>query len=151
MMILLAVLVAVALTLVAFDVWAQASGTKGPFDLALIGTYLWVIAVALLGGAASFYQKVKAGQARWFNFAEFVGEMTTSALAGVLTFWLCEYASLNPWLQAAFIGIAGHMGSRALFMLEKMFERWAARSFGNGGGHVHAPEPAVRGTPGDER
>jgi hypothetical protein len=129
MTILLAVLVALLLALVTSNVWAQSAPMKGPFDLALVSTYLWVIGVSLLGGAASFYQKVKAGQARWFNFAEFVGEMATSALAGILTYWLCEYAGLNPWLKAAFIGIAGHMGSRALFMLEKVFERWAARTF----------------------
>jgi hypothetical protein len=148
MTVLIVVLVAVLLGLVAVDAWAQSPLEKGPFDLALIGTYLWVVCVSVLGGCASFYQKVKAGQARWFNFSELVGELATSALAGIITYWLAQYANLNGWLTAAMIGIAGHMGSRALFMLEKLFERWVARSVGNG--PVAPPEPA-RGTPGDER
>ncbi len=146
-MIALAVLVALVCALVAFDAFAQGGG-GGPFDIALLGTYAWVIGVAILGGCASFYQKVKSGQARWFNFSELVGELATSALAGVITYWLAQYGNLNPYLTAALIGIAGHMGSRALFMLEKMFERWAARTFPSPA--PLDPEP-VRGIPGDER
>ena len=81
-----------------------------------------VILVALLGGAVAFYRKVKEGAARAFNFTEFIGEMLTSALAGVLFYWFCQYAEMNPWLTAAIVGIAGHMGSRGMFLLEKWVE-----------------------------
>jgi hypothetical protein len=122
--------------MVAFDVLA-ASGDRGPFDPALFATYGWVLGIAMLGGAAQFYRKVKAGQARAFNLAELIGELVTSAIAGLITFWLCRWAGVNDWAMCAMSAIAGHMGSRALFLLEQVFERWLNRTFGNA-----APAPA---------
>lgn len=141
---LLAIVVAVAVALAAFSVWAQAAALadKGPFDPSLFVTYGWVVLISMLGGFASFYRKVKSGQARWFNFAEFVGELITSALAGLITFLMCRWAGVNDWLMAALVGIAGHMGSRALFLLEKCFERWAERTFG---GAPTGPRPLDHG------
>lgn len=122
-----------ALGLVVFDAYAQASAVDhGPFDLALLRTYGWVVGVSLLGGVATFYQKVKRGQARWLNIGELIGELVTSSLAGLLTFWLCKSAGLNEWLTAAFVGIGGHMGSRTLFLMERLLERWITRWFPNG-------------------
>lgn len=86
-------------------------------------TYLWVIAIASWGGAVGFYRKMKSGRARPFNIVEFVGEISTSAFVGLLTFWMCESASINPFISAALVGISGHMGSRAIWQ----FERWAER------------------------
>lgn len=78
-----------------------------------------VALVALLGGLVAFYRKVREGAARPFNFTEFLGEMLTSAVAGVLAYWACNGLEVNPWLTAAIVGIAGHAGSRALFIVEK--------------------------------
>lgn len=142
-MIAVLMIVALALGLAAFDVYAQGAVDKGPFDPSLWMSYIWVMGIAVLGGCASFYLKVKRGQARYFNLAELVGEIVTSALAGIITFWLCKSAGVNDYLSAAFVGIAGHMGSRALFLLEKVLERWFER-FG-----VSAPVDQ-RGTPGDQ-
>ena len=85
-------------------------------------TYGWVFALAILGGIVSFMRKLQAGNARIFNLVEFIGEIVTSAFAGVLTFWMCEHASLSPLVTAAFVGISGHMGSRALFMFEEYLQ-----------------------------
>lgn len=149
-MTLLIILVALALGLAAFEALAQAgrSGNGGPFDLALLGTYAWVLLVSLLGGFASFYQKVCAGHARWFNLGELAGELATSAIAGLITYWLARSGGVNEWMTAALIGIAGHMGSRAMFMLEKLLERWANRMVGASPAPMATREPA-RGTPGD--
>jgi len=100
---------------------------KDPSTYPLI-TYLWVIALAAWGGAVSFIGKVKAGDARACNFVEFIGEIVTSGFVGVLTFWLCEEAGFKPLITAALVGIAGHMGSRALLQMEK----WASRKFMGG-------------------
>ncbi len=97
---------------------------KDPSTYPLI-TYLWVIALAAWGGAVSFIGKVKSGDARACNFVEFIGEIVTSGFVGVLTFWLCEAAGFMPLITAALVGITGHMGSRALFQMEK----WASRKF----------------------
>jgi hypothetical protein len=97
---------------------------KDPSSYSLI-TYFWVIALAAWGGAVSFINKVKSGDSRAFNITEFIGEIVTSGFVGVLTFWLCEAAGFNPLITAALVGITGHMGSRALFQLEK----WASNKF----------------------
>ena len=94
---------------------------KSPENYTLL-TYAWVFGLSALGGFVSFVRKVKLGHARAWNFVEFFGELATSAFAGVLTFWLCEWAGFSPLATAAFVGIAGHMGSRAIFQLEGFFE-----------------------------
>lgn len=94
---------------------------KSPETYAL-GTYMWVIGLSAAGGAVAFIRKYKAGHSRAFNVAEFVGECATSAFAGVMTFYLCEWSSISPLATAAMVGIAGHMGSRAIANLELFFE-----------------------------
>ena len=59
---------------------------KSPESYSLI-TYSWVIALAILGGIVSFIRKMQLGQARIFNIVELIGEIVTSAFAGILTFW----------------------------------------------------------------
>ena len=85
-------------------------------------TYLWVSGLAAWGGLVSWFRKRREGQTRPFNIVELVGELATSALAGVVTFWLCESAGMSGLLSAALIAISGHMGSRLLFALEKAVE-----------------------------
>ena len=127
---------AVVILLMAVNAFAQSAAMpvlpRSPFDLSLLAVYSWVIVIAMFGGAANFFRKVKAGEARAFNIAEFVGELFISAFAGVMTYWLCEWANLDKWLTAALVGIAGHMGSRAIFMGEKAFERTWNRVVGSG-------------------
>ena len=79
-------------------------------------------AVAALGGWVSFHQKVKEGQARYINFAELIGEITVSALVGIVTYWICKGFAVNEYLTAAACAISGHMGARAIFMAEKAVE-----------------------------
>ena len=84
---------------------------KDPSTYGLI-TYLWVTGLAAWGGLVSFYRKVKSGETRAFNVVELIGEIATSAFAGLITFWLCEAAQFNPLVTAALVGISGHMGSQ---------------------------------------
>lgn len=109
--------------------WAQATSAS-PFDPALLFTYLWVVGISAMGGLASFYRKVKSGHTRWANLAELVGELVISASAGLITYWLTRWAGVNDWAAAAMVGISGHMGSRAFFLFEKVFEQWVERVFG---------------------
>jgi hypothetical protein len=85
-------------------------------------TWVMVIALAVLGGIVNFHRKVAQGIARRWNFAELLGELATSAFAGLLTALLCQYSQLSLTLTAALCGIAGHMGGRAIFHLEHFFE-----------------------------
>lgn len=50
---------------------------------------------------------------------ELIGELVISGFVGVLTFYLCESAGINQLMTAGFVGISGHMGSRAVIMLEE--------------------------------
>jgi hypothetical protein len=99
---------------------------KDPTSYSLL-TYAWVLLLAILGGVVNFMRKLQVGSVRVFNFVEFLGELVTSAFAGVITFWLCENAGFPPLMTAAFVGISGHMGSRTIFMLEN----WLKRKFPN--------------------
>ena len=81
-------------------------------------TYAWVFLLAILGGVVNFMRKLQQGHTTVFNIVEFIGEIVTSAFAGVITFWLCEHAGFSGLVTAAFVGVSGHMGSRALFMFE---------------------------------
>jgi hypothetical protein len=94
---------------------------KTPESFTII-TYLWVIGLSAMGGAVAFIRKVKAGHSRVFNIAEFFGEIATSAFAGVMTFYMCEWSNFSALATASCVGIAGHMGSRAIFLLENFFE-----------------------------
>ncbi len=85
-------------------------------------TYLWVSGLSAWGGLVSWFRKRREGQARPFNMVELVGELATSSLAGVVTFWLCESAGMGGLVSAPLIAISGHMGSRLLFALERAVE-----------------------------
>ena len=75
------------------------------------------------GGVVSFLGKVRTGAARPFNLVEFVGELTTSAFSGLLTFWGCEAAEIDPLWTAVLVGISGHMGARTLYQIELLVQR----------------------------
>lgn len=92
--------------------------SKDPLNYSLL-TYAWVMFLALFGGCASFMQKVKTGTVHRFSITEFVGELVISGFAGLMTFFLCEAGDFQPSLSAVMIGMAGHMGSRAIFLLEQ--------------------------------
>ena len=91
-----------------------------------IGTLAWVIGLSIWGGVASFCHKLRNGHARPFNLAEFFGEIVISGFAGMLTFFLCEASNVPQLVTAALVGISGHMGSRAIFLIE----RWAMKKWG---------------------
>jgi hypothetical protein len=94
---------------------------KDPTNYGLL-TYLWVLALASWGGVVGFMRKRREGLARPFNLTEIAGEIVTSAFAGVITFWLCEAAGIAPLLTAAMVGVSGHMGSRAIYQIERYIE-----------------------------
>jgi lysozyme family protein len=107
---LLATVVLVMHLLAPAVVWAQVK-LKDPLDYSL-KTYGLILGVALLGGFASWYAKVRKGELPPWSINHLIGELATSALAGLLCFWLCEWANFQPLLTAALTGIAGHMGTQ---------------------------------------
>ena len=93
-----------------------------PFTETHLGPTLLMAGVAMVGGAVSFYHKVSTGKTRAFNITEFIGELVTSGLAGVIAGWVLTGIEANPYLVFAGVGIAGHAGSRTLFVLERWLE-----------------------------
>lgn len=89
---------------------------KDPTSYSLL-TYAWIITLSATGGIIGYLKKSKA-----FSILEFTTEVLTAAFVGIITFWLCEQALIDPLTTAALVGVSGHMGSRALFMLEKFFK-----------------------------
>lgn len=102
---------------------------KDPFNYTII-TYGWVFMLSMWGGVVSFFQKVKDGKTRASNIMEFFGELSTSAFVGLATFYLCEYSSLDRLLTAVFVAVSGHMGTKAVYLLEMFAEKVAKRRMG---------------------
>lgn len=143
--------VAFAFGLAAFDLFASTgSNEQGIWSLL---TYVWMGLWAALGGVLSFAQKVKAGQARWINLGELIGEIFTSAFVGVVTGLLCEAAKFPSAATWALVAVSGHAGGRAIFWLERLMQKMIEKNFG-----VSLPPIAnateaqpKQGTAGDQR
>lgn len=97
---------------------------KDPASYGIL-TYAWVIGLSAWGGTVRFIRKVKAGEMNLKQAAfAFVGEVIVSGFAGVMTFYACEVSDLDRLTTAIFVGVAGHMGARALEPIEMLFKRW---------------------------
>jgi uncharacterized membrane protein YuzA (DUF378 family) len=98
------------------------SPTPAGFDLDAILSWVLLIGLSLWGGFASFVRKMKEGHVRAWNITELVGELVIAGFTGVLVANLCDSLPANvacpASLKYALVGIAAHMGSRALFKLE---------------------------------
>lgn len=92
--------------------------TTKDVDSFTILTYGWVIFLSIWGGVVNYVNKVKAGTATRFNITELIGDIVTSGFVGVLTFWMCQASAIDPLLTAVMVGVAGHMGARAIAKLE---------------------------------
>ncbi len=101
---------------------------KDPTTYSLL-TYLWVLGISILGGVVSYGRKRRMNLIPRFSITELIGEIFTSAFAGLVTFFLCEAANLDAMLSAALIAISGHMGSRAVFLLEEGLQRRFGKFF----------------------
>lgn len=102
---------------------AKAAVENGPFTMQNLWPTVFMAFVAMLGGYVNFRQKMRAGKTRGWNFTELIGEMVVSAFVGVLTFWVCRGFEVNEWLTAAAVAITGHLGARAIFMVEQAVEK----------------------------
>lgn len=120
---LVSLALALFLAIQSLPAWAQ---DRDPLDYPL-RQYAFLLAIALLGGLVSFYNRVRSGAAQAWNVMHLVGELATAGFAGLLAFWMCAYAGTPHLVTAALVGVAGHMGTRAI----TAFEEWAAQRFGD--------------------
>lgn len=100
--------------------------------------FVWFSLIAIWGGTASYLSRLKKSQAP-FSIMELVGEWTVSAFAGIITAFLCFEMGASFYTTAALAGISGHMGGRAIAMLESWAEtQW--RKFSGGASCENKPE-----------
>ena len=126
---ILAAIVVIALNfLFPFAAWAEAN-LKSPLAYSL-REYAVILGIALLGGFASWYSRVRRGQAELLSFSALVGELAVSAFAGLITFWVCESFELSPLVTAAAAGMAGHAGGTGISWMERIGKRYAEKRFG---------------------
>ena len=95
---------------------------KDPTTISLL-TYGWVILLSIWGGVVHNIRKVREGTSNRFSISELIGDVVTSGFAGIITFYLCEAAGTPSFITAAMVGISGHMGARALFLLEELLRK----------------------------
>lgn len=103
------------------QVWAQTID-KSPLTYS-IRDYGVVLMTAILGGLVSWYSRVRKGELPQASVMVLIGELCTSAFAGLLAFWLCEWANAPQLLTAALVGISGHAGARSILWLERQAEK----------------------------
>lgn len=102
---------------------------KTPLSYSL-NEYGVVLATALLGGAASWFMKVRRGEILVWNLSALIGELCVSAFAGLLAFWLCEWLEIKPLLTAAIVAMAGHAGAKGISWAELLAQRLVEKKLG---------------------
>lgn len=94
---------------------------------------IWTIAIGLgmaaWGGIVSYMHKAMRGIARC-NLREFALELMTSCFAGLLAFIFALYMGVPVYVAGALSGIAGHAGTRTIFLFQSMAMRRARRALG---------------------
>jgi phage tail tape-measure protein len=118
----------VAYLLLPLSAMAQ-NALKTPLSYSL-REYGVVLATALIGGLASWWIKVRRGELQAWNIAALIGELSVSAFAGMLAFWLCEYLNFHPLLTASIVGMSGHAGAKGLSWLESIGKKSIEKRLG---------------------
>lgn len=102
---------------------------KGPLNYSL-KIYTAIFALALLGGLASWFGKVRKGELLMWNISALVGELCISAFSGLMAFYLCDYMGFHQGLTAAVVGVSGHAGTRGINWIESLGQKFAEKKLG---------------------
>ncbi|MDL2284384.1 phage holin family protein [Oxalobacter sp. OttesenSCG-928-P03] len=87
-------------------------------------TIFWVSAWSICGFIVSYAARLGRGEIKRIKLMEFVGEMVTAGFAGWITFILGRKSGLDIDIVYGMAGVAGHMGTRTMFFLEKFVQRF---------------------------
>lgn len=83
--------------------------------------YVWFVLLAVWGGTVNYINRRKNDKLP-FSVVELVGEWAVSGFAGIITVLICQELGMSVTITAATAGIAGHMGGRSIFLLERYFQ-----------------------------
>ena len=78
------------------------------------------LALAMWGGVANYAARVKAGTVAGWSIFELAGDMVISGFVGTLAYVTCKEFGVTEGITAATVGVAGHLGSRTVFIVERV-------------------------------
>jgi len=81
--------------------------------------YGWFLVMAFWGGTANYLSRREQDKTP-FSLVELLGEWSISGFAGIITAYICTDIGLSFALTSAAAGVGGHMGGRAIYIIEKM-------------------------------
>lgn len=84
--------------------------------------YIWFIFLAVWGGTVNYITRLK-GDKSPFSIIELVGEWVISGFSGLITAFICQEMGISFMYTAAAAGVAGHMGGRGIYMIEKIINK----------------------------
>lgn len=105
-----------------FPAYAQAEA-RDPLDYSL-KTYGLMLLMAIFGGFVSWYGKVVRQELPVASLFHLIGELATSAFAGMMMFFLCEWAGSPTLLTVALVSMSGHMGAKLLGWGEEKLKKF---------------------------
>lgn len=79
--------------------------------------YLWFVLLALWGGTVSYIGRMKRDD-KSFKALELLGELVISSFAGLITAYGATELGFSFTLTCALAGVAGHMGGKAIKLIE---------------------------------
>jgi len=82
-------------------------------------SYGWFVLMAFWGGTANYISRRNKDKLP-FSIIELVGEWSISGFAGLITAYICMDMGLSFALTSAAAGIGGHMGGRAIYLIEQV-------------------------------
>jgi uncharacterized membrane protein len=82
--------------------------------------WVWFVILAVWGGTANYISRVRK-EGMKFSTVELIGEWSISGFVGVITALICMEMGVSDMLTYALVGIAGHAGGRAIFILENLY------------------------------
>lgn len=86
-------------------------------------TYAWVMLLSCSGGIVSYINHMRSEIGLKKILLSLAREVFTSAFAGVITFYICEWGGVDHLLSAVFVAISGHMGTRAIYQIENFYKQ----------------------------
>ena len=84
--------------------------------------YLWFVILAAWGGTVNYITRLKSEKSP-FSIVELLGEWVISGFSGLITAFICQEMMLPFMYTAAAAGIAGHMGGRGIYLLERFVKK----------------------------
>ncbi len=84
--------------------------------------YVWFIFLAAWGGTVNYIARRKSDKSP-FSIVELIGEWVISGFSGLITAFICQEMEISFMYTAAAAGVAGHMGGRGIYMIERFIHK----------------------------